>query len=463
MNKTKLFAFAVLLSLTLGVWGVVSLAAPQSTTPGRPEGNLITPPSSVERPEDAGVRAHTNYKIFVPAGSQESFATPDGGTFTCQLAAPFCETPASIGCVYNVGPTYAGCNPGTGGTNHPSGGWGAIALVDAYDDPNAASDLAFFDSFFGLPTATFTKVYATSSFGTLNGLTASCSVTPPSGTTGWDIEESLDIEWAHVMAPSAQIILVEACSSGLSDLVFAEEVAGKEVEAAGGGDISNSWGTGDFSGENTWDKYFYSYYFTHLSYFASAGDTGAEIFYPSASPWVVSAGGTVINRNSSGNYSSESCWPDSGGGFSAYEKWQNPPTISNGLGPWADFQYIVYGGAPFAYPFRSTPDIAFDAGSPVLIYDTYEGGQWYTVTGTSVSSPSLAGIVNASNLRLGQTLPGGGYYKTRENDLLYAGYEDHLNYPNYFYDVTTGSNGHAAGPNYDQCTGIGTPRGHIGK
>ena len=483
MSKTRLLALASLLSFALGTWGAASLAAPQeptpNTTPGgsgavdnlyqappadrfTPEGKVIIPASSVPRPDGA----HTNYLIFVPTGRQVSSAIPD---------STFAETPASMGCVYKVGPIYAGCNPATGGTDHPTGGWGAIALVDAYDDPKAASDLAFFDSYYGLPAANFTKVYANSSFGTLNGLTASCSGTPgPANLTGWDVEESLDIEWAHVMAPSAKIILVEACTQNLEDLLFAEEVAGIKVSAAGGGDISNSWGypeacavspscNGGLSlTEPQDDNFFYRYYWQNITYFASAGDTGAEVLYPSASPWVVSAGGTTVNRDANENFLSESCWAGSGGGFSAYEFWQNPPNISTGLGPWTNYQYELFGGAPYELPARSTPDISFNAdpASGVNVYDTDEGGNWYVVGGTSVSSPALAGIINSSNNRLGQ---GTAYYGAYEDTLLYSQLYAHTAYKNNFYDVTTGSNGHAAGTGYDQCTGIGSPRGHLGK
>jgi kumamolisin len=481
MTKTKLFAFATLLSCALGT---CQLAAAQDdgVTPEqptaqqepaqlpsgifRPQGTVITPPSSVSSP---GKGVHTNFKIFVPAGHQLSSPAPD---YT------FAETPASMGCVYQVGPIYAGCNPATGGTNHPTGGWGAIALVDAYDDPRAASDLAYFDSYWGLPAANFTVIYANRSFGTLNGLTASCSGTPPPANSnfGWDVEESLDIEWAHVMAPSAKIILVEACTQNLPDLLFAEEVAGIEVTAAGGGDISNSWGypesyvgvPGDGGGtltEQQDDNFFYRYYWQHITYFASAGDTGSEVIYPSASPWVVSAGGTTINRDANENFLSESCWSDSGGGPSTKEFWANPPSISNGMGPWSDYQYELFGGAPFSYPARSTPDISFNAdpNSGVWVYDTDEGGAWYVVGGTSVSSPALAGIVNASNNRLGQAPPAGGYYHTGENNLLYSQLNTSTAYHVNFYDVTTGSNGHSAVAGYDQCTGIGSPRGRLGK
>ena len=376
----------------------------------------------------------------------------------------FAETPASMACVYKVGKAYAGCVPTNNSAYNATGGWGAIALVDAYDDPTAASDLAYFSTFFGLPAANFTTVYANTSFGTLNGMTASCSGVPINGNqTGWDVEEALDIEWAHAMAPKAKIILVEACSNLLTDLLYAEQVAGLQVSSAGGGDISNSWGSGEYSSEvGTTDDVFYRYSWKNITYFASAGDSGWGAQYPSSSPWVVSAGGTTVNRDASQNFVSESCWGGSGGGVSAYELWQSPPSILNGMGPWTASQY------PFAgQGARQTPDISFNAdpASGVWVYDTDEGGSWYVVGGTSVSSPSLAGIVNSANSKLGQAPPGGGYYSTLELNLLYAQLFFSNAYKSDFYDVTTGSNGsgHNATAGYDQCTGMGTPRGKLGK
>jgi len=417
------------------------------------QGTVITPESSIMRAEDAGIRAHTNTLIFVPAGRPLSSVNPDD---------TFAETPASMGCVYKVGPIYTGCNPANGGNNHPTGGLGPIALVDAYDYPNAASNLATFSSHYGLPAANFTKVYANTSFGTLNGMAASCNGTP-AGNTGWGLEEDLDIEWAHVMAPSAQIILVEACSNSDSDLFFAEQVAGIEVAAAGGGDISNSWGGGEFAGEvGTTDDVFYRYHWKKIAYFASAGDSGWGAQYPSSSPWVVSAGGTTINRDSNGNFVSESCWSGSGGGVSHYELWQNPPAILNGMGPWTAFQYPLFGQTA-----RQTPDIALDAdpNSGAYVYDTYGYNGWLVVGGTSLASPALAGIANNANNRRGQAPEIGGSYTNEENNLIYSQEFSHANYGTNFYDVTTGSNGsgHNAGNYYDQCTGVGTPRGKLGK
>lgn len=477
MTKMRIFALAVLLSFALGAYQRAAAqeertpeqeAQAEQTTPVdqaaqpeifKPEGKVIIPESSVVHPEDAGIRAHTNHLIFVPAGGQLSSPSP---------AYTFAETPASLGCVYKVGPIYAGCKPSTGGTNHPTGGWGAIALVDAYDNPNAASDLAHFSSNFGLPAASFTKIYANTSFGNLNGMTASCSGTPL-GSVGWGLEEDLDIEWAHAMAPSAKIFLIEACSNSYSDLLFAEQVAGIEVDAYGGGDISNSWGSGEFSTEtNTTDDVFYRYHWQHITYFASAGDSGWGAAYPSSSPWVISAGGTTVNRDINQNFLSESCWSGSGGGVSQFELWQSPPSsILNGMGPWSGYQYELFGGYPYASGPRTTPDFAFDSdpASGVYVYDSYGYGGWIVVGGTSVASPSLAGIVNNANNRLGQAPPGGGYYHTGENNLLYSQLNTTTAYPSNFYDVTTGSNGsgHNAGPGYDQCTGVGTPRGKLGK
>ncbi len=470
MSKTKLLALAVLLSFALGThcraFAQEERTSEQATQTEsststeqqiesqifKPEGTVIVPESSVVRAEDAGVRAHTNLLIFVPEGHPLASINPDD---------TFAETPASLGCVYQVGPIYSGCNPANGGTKHPTGGWGAIALVDAYNNPDAAPDLSTFSSHFGLPAATFTKVYANTSFGSLNGLTASCSGAP-ADNADWGLEEDLDIQWAHAMAPSAHIFLVEACSNSYTDLLFAEQVAGIKVTSAGGGDVSNSWGSGEFSTEVNEDKYFYRYYWQGTVYFASAGDSGWGATYPSSSPWIVSAGGTTVNRDPNGNFLSESCWSGSGGGVSDYELWQNPPSISNGMGPWSDFQYELFGEGP-----RTTPDIAFDAdpNSGVYVYDSYGYGGWVVVGGTSVASPSLAGIVNNANNQLGQASPGGSHYHTGENNLLYSQLNALTAYSTNFYDVTAGSNGsgHNAGPGYDQCTGIGTPRGKLGK
>lgn len=441
-------------------------------------GKVITPPISDSHRQ--GV--HTNYKIFIPEG-QKGPATIPATLFQ------FAETPASIACLYKIGAGYAGCNPTVGKTGGGIGGWGAIAVVDAYDHPFVASDLTTFESAFGLPAVNFTKVVADTSqcalFGgcPFAGLTPSCGpgTIQNANLFGWDVEIDLDTQYASAMAPSAHTYLVEACTQGLEDLLFAEEVAGVYVNGAGGGDISNSWGYPEACAQSSscnggWggtlftdDNYFFRYFWNKTTYFASAGDSPGDIIYPSTSPWVVSAGGTTINRSSAGNFVSESCWADSGGGFSAVESWANPtPSIGAGMGPWTDYQYRLFGGAPYQFPFRSTPDIAADAdpASGVIVYVGDEGASngFYAIGGTSVASPVLAGIINVSNNRLGQAPANtGGFYDSEELDMIYSQLFSNTAYKANWYDVKTGNNSHPAGVGYDQCTGVGTPRGKLGK
>jgi len=283
--------------------GVHTYQAPSTDTVVQ-AGTVITPASSVQRPEDAGKFAHTNYKLFHPAGREMKSISPDN---------TFAEYPASLACVYKVGPAYPGCQPLNNG-KVATGGWGAIALVDAYDYPTAGTDIAYFSSYFGLPAANFGVVWANSSWGAQGslGLVASCSGQPANGNAyGWSLESALDIEWAHAMAPSATILLVEACSNSYNDLFVAEEVASYYVSLYGGGEVSNSWGSGEFASEVNFDNYFYRDYYDHITRFVSAGDSGLGAAYPSSSPWVVSAGGTRVNRSATGNFQNESCWSGS--------------------------------------------------------------------------------------------------------------------------------------------------------
>ena len=402
--------------------------------------DVYVPPSSVERSEDAGLYAHTTYVL--KARGNNTAPVPS-------VTIPGGETPASLECVYGIKGAYSsGCTKTITGAETTSG-WGTIALVDAYDNPDAASDYTAFSKEFGLPTTGFTKVYA-------NG-NHDCS-TPPANA-GWAVEESLDIEWAHAMAPAAKIILVEACSNSFTDLLYAETVAAGLV-ASTGGDISNSWASGDFSGETSYDSYFYYNQYPAASdivFFASAGDSGCGATYPSSSPWVVSAGGTTVNRLSNGKLNTttpEGCWAGSGGGTSAYET----PTEAN------PYQYPIFGTAG-----RATPDFAFDAdpNSGVDVYSQYGAGGWLVVGGTSVSSPALAGVVNSAANKVGSYfLPAvnpAGYFNNEEDILLYSQLPTQTAYGANFYDITTGSNGCSVGKSWDYCTGVGSPRGYLGK
>ena len=170
-------------------------------------GKVFTPDSSIEKPGDLGRRAHTNIHLFFPAKAFQN-AQPLGPPF----AGLAYETPASLACLYNLVKAVAGCNPNTV-TLNPTGGAKMIAIVDAFDAPNAAPDLAAFSTQFGLPAANFQVVFASGS--------------RPAYDPGWEIEESLDVQWAHAMAPDAKIVLVEAATNSFADLLKAEDVASK--------------------------------------------------------------------------------------------------------------------------------------------------------------------------------------------------------------------------------------------
>ena len=307
------------------------------------QATVLIPDSSKEAPEDRGVAAHTNHLVLVsPAFT---------GT------APAGETPQSIRPVYNL--------PSTGGSN-------VIVIVDAFDYATAENDLGVFSAQFGLPSCTtangcFTKVFASGS--------------KPRANCGWGQEAALDIEWAHAMAPNAKIVLVEAATNSFTNLFAAVDVASQYIANHGGkGEVSMSWGGSEFSSEASNDFHFTT---SGVVYFASSGDTGGVTIYPGVSTNVVSAGGTTINRNSSGAFVSETGWSGSGGGPSTFEP---RPGYQSGVAAIVGTQ-------------RGVPDFSFDAdpNSGVSVYDSTRcqgNSGWLVFGGTSVASPSLAGIVN---------------------------------------------------------------------
>ena len=287
--------------------------------------------------------------------------------------------------------------------------------------------------------------------GTTDGSCATSSGTEPAvdPTGGWELEEALDIEMAHSMAPNATLYLVEAQSNSLTDLYCAVTVASNLVKAAGGGEVSMSWLAGEYPTETSDDGLVFST--PNVVYFAAAGDYPA-VFYPSTSPNVVSVGGTSLGMNlSTGNFTGESAWQLTGGGPSAYEprpSYQN--NISRTVGS-----------------YRATPDVSANADpwTAVWVYDTYQmqgdppcdlsNGWycWWEVGGTSVATPLWAGIVNAAGSFSAST--------SAELTKLYG------NQRSSFNAVTSGSCGWYAGwfasSSWNFCTGLGSPRSYKGK
>jgi subtilase family serine protease len=252
-------------------------------------------------------------------------------------------------------------------TSSTAGAGQTIAIVDAYNDPTAESDLGVFSAQYGLPACTtangcFTKVNQTG------------GTKYPKTNAGWALEISLDVQWAHAIAPGAKILLVEATTNSFTNLLIAEDYAAAHARY-----VSNSWGGGEFNGESAYDSHFAA---SGVSYFVSSGDAGTPAEYPSASPNVISVGGTTLHF-SGGTFSSETGWSGSGGGCSVYE---NATSAQSG--------FSQYGQVNCAGK-RGTPDISLDAdpASGVSVYDStrYQGQKgWWQVGGTSASSPMIA-------------------------------------------------------------------------
>lgn len=464
---SKVLGLGAVALLAVGAVAQVSsagrVAQEQTSARTAQAGKVFIPESSKEQPS---MYAHTTYVLHSVDGMKPTvMSSPQA----MQAAGPLTltqtlETPNSMGCLYVKNPSTPGCIPNTHGGGPSAAGYGAIAIVDAFDNPNAASDVTTFNAQWPLAATSFTKIYA-------NG-NGSCTTPPPNA--GWALEESLDIEWAHVFAPSAAIILVEACSNSYADLFYAEQVAFNYIVAnyPAGGQVTNSWQGGEFAGQTADDSFFADFdynfttgYVTPILAFASSGDNGFGVGYPSTNPWLISAGGTSVYRDAiTLKFKSEGCWGGSGGGPSAQETYTTSFSGGN-TGPWADFQYPIFGQSN-----RVTPDLSFNAdpASGVYVYSGYNGG-WFSVGGTSVSSPSLASIINRSGNRLGSVFYGAkipisnGFFNNEENNLLYSELPTALAYKTNFYDVKTGSNGSSARPSYDECTGVGTPRGLLGK
>ncbi len=397
---------------------------------------FATPASSATTPEPALAAPTPPFQV-------KSFGQGPGGTPLVTSGLPTGLAPATIGAVYNL-------HTGLLTPSSADGAGQVIAVIDAYHDPNALSDLNAFNAEYGYP------ILGTCSSGPpFTTTTGACFYqADPQGTpirkSSWILEESLDLEWAHAEAPGATIVLVEAANNSPADLFGAVGWANDN----GATEVSMSWSTNEASDETSYDSYFDA---TSTStgapilYTAAAGDDGHAVGYPAASPNVIGVGGTTLNGcsdTSCAEFTSESAWSDSGGGISAYEK--IPPYQSA-------FSGAVYGESSgeisaLTGGMRGVPDVSFDANTNtgVSVYDstTYESQSgWFTVGGTSVGAPNWAGILavgegGAGPLQGAQKIYGGGY-------------------ESFLRDITGGTNGSCgtdctAATGYDLVTGLGS-------
>ena len=314
-----------------------------------------------------------------------------------------------------VGLTPAQMKGAYGFSNSSTAGAGTtIAIVDAFNVPSAENDLNVFSAQFGLPACT-------SASGCFKKVNQSGGTRYPRYNAGWGLEIALDIEWAHAIAPGAKILLVEASTNSFTNLLAAEDYAGAHANY-----VSNSWGGGEFSGETAYDSHFAR---SGVAFFVSAGDKGLPAEYPSASPNVISVGGTTLNFNSDGSLQSETGWSSGGGGCSVYE------TANSAQAGFGSYGQVNCGGT------RATPDVSLDAdpNSGAAVYDSsnYSGQSgWYQVGGTSLSSPMWAGRAADSGAVV---------------NAAYA-YGSAITYR----DITSGNNGAPCLAGYDLCSGRGS-------
>ena len=348
-------------------------------------------------------------------------------------------TPVQIRGAYNLGPV--GASTITFGGVQGDGSGQTIAIIDAYDDPTALNDLQHFDAQFGLPDPpSFTKLNEMGAASPLPGTDPE----GPLGVTGkgsWELEESLDIEWSHVMAPQANIVLIECNSSNDEDLLIngaqtASQLPGVSV-------VSMSFGGPEFPEENGIDPVFYTPAgHNGVSFVASTGDDGSPSEYPAYSQEVLAVGGTTLTVNADNSYGGETGWSGSGGGISTQEYQPSFQTST------------------FTSSQRTVPDVSADADphSGVAVYDSYDLGAkpWIQVGGTSLAAPLWGGmltVVNQGRILNGLSTLNGG---VQTLPLIYGLPASDFN------DPTSGSNGFfSAKTGYDLVTGRGSPQANL--
>jgi subtilase family serine protease len=297
-----------------------------------------------------------------------------------------------------------------------SGGKGTIAIIDAYDDASIEKDLGAFSKTFGLPACT-----------TANGCFEQHLMNAKeSSNSGWALETTLDVEWAHAIAPSAKILLIEAPTPSGQNFINAIDYATSRSDVVS---VSMSFGGAEFPEEVSLDSHFNSK--NGAVFFASAGDNGSGASWPASSPNVIGVGGTSLSLAASGAVKTETAWSGSGGGISAYEKapaFQSKYSISKSGG------------------MRAIPDVAYDA-DPDSGFSIERNGVWRVAGGTSAGAPQWAAIA-----ALGSGVNNTNFYSDKAS----------TNSRQYFRDIVSGTNGACgyvcdARAHYDYVTGLGAP------
>jgi len=427
--------------------------------------------------------------------------TPDGAKsltgpgyylFGCQHGVdPFgrtCYDPFQMRHAYEVDSLIAAGYDGTGQT---------IVIIDAFDDPFLADDLAAFDTIYGLPTPNFTQIY-------------------PDGPTtfdeGWAGEMTLDVEWSHAIAPGANIVLVHALSNSDADLLSAIKYA---VDNNLGDVISMSFGEAescvgrfpDLQGPDLTAAYhdvFAEATQKGITLLAGSGDQGASqptcdvnswiksASAPANDPLVTAVGGTELHATGYPSNCTDTTLP----GCSASSISPRPGTYQGEIAwnegpPYGDFQdtppllgktFATGGGFSVIFdqpPYqratlpngmgRGVPDVAYNAaifhGVLIQFLTDFPFGGTFVAGGTSAGSPQWAALTAITNQKAGHRL---GFL----NSAIYQIGRVNKAYPASFHDIVSGNNsavefdsmnnpvnivGFSAGNGWDPTTGLGSP------
>jgi subtilase family serine protease len=339
---------------------------------------------------------------------------------------------AAASSVSGLGPSDLQSAYGLASAAASNGSGETVAIVDAYNDPTAASDLATYRSTQGLSACT-----VASGCLTIVGQTGSTTSLPADDTSSddWSGEVSLDLDMVSATCPLCNILLVEASSTSTADL----GTAVNEAVALGAKYVSNSYGGSEDSSETSTDTSYYDHPGVVVT--ASAGDSGYGVEYPAASPYVTAVGGTSLSTDSSTRGWTESVWSGSGSGCSSYESqpsWQTSLLSSLSLTGCSN---------------RVVADVAAvaDPNTGVAVYDTdLSNGGWNVYGGTSASSPIIAATYALAGT------PG-----SSDNPAQYP-----YNHTSSLYNVSSGSNGSCSPTwlctgqsGFNGPTGLGTPNG----
>ena len=395
-------------TLSLVAAGVVLAAcaeSPEVTSPSRQAGSASFN-NGVNGPEVAAA-ARVCPGANIGEARCHAWVRTDAAGTPLATTGPSGYGPADLQSAYNL--AAAAASNGTGAT---------IAIVDAYDDPNAENDVNVYRSTYGLPACT-----------TANGCFRKVGQTGgavPRANGGWAQEISLDLDMVSAICPKCHILLVEASSNSFTNLAAAVDYA---ASVPGVVAISNSYGGSESSGEVSSQSH---YNHPGIAVTVSSGDNGYGVEFPAASQYVVAVGGTSLKHSTAARGWTETVWSGAGSGCSAYiakPSWQTDGGCAR----------------------RTVADVAAvaDPNTGVAVYDSYAyrgASGWLVFGGTSAAAPIIASV---------HGLHGGSFSVSS----IYANSAS-------LFDVTSGSNGSCGGsylctafPGFDGPTGLGTPNG----